>query len=104
MEAAANYSKQACRPETAVSLSICYTFHPEMNPRGDREPDGKISAMLMGEIPVAEIKAADLSKLLVEQSSHYLRDPEVMVDRIRSGEKNNLCWGGGRKAARGPIP
>jgi hypothetical protein len=83
-----------------------YLLHlsPRDEPWGDRKPDGKISPMLMGEIPVAEIAAADLSKLPVEQTSHHLRGPEVMVDLIRSSEKNNLCWGRGRKAERGSIP
>jgi hypothetical protein len=60
--------------------------------------------MLMGKIPVAEMTAADLSKLLVEETSHRPRDPEVMVDLIRSSEKNNLRWGRRRRGARGSIP
>jgi hypothetical protein len=70
-----------------------YLLHlsPRDKPWGDRKPDGKISPMLMGAIPVAEIAAADLSKLLVEETSHRPRDLEVMVDLIRSSEKDNLC-------------
>jgi protein involved in polysaccharide export with SLBB domain len=56
--------------------------------------------MLIGEIPVAEITAADLSKLLVEQTSHRLGDPEVMVDLIRSSEKTIYVGGeAGRPSA-----
>jgi protein involved in polysaccharide export with SLBB domain len=56
--------------------------------------------MLIGEIPVAEITAADFSKLLVEQTSHRLGDPEVMVDLIRSSEKTIYVGGeAGRPSA-----
>jgi hypothetical protein len=74
-------------------LKYLLHFSPRDEPWGGRKPDGKISRMLMGEIPVAEIAAADLSKLLVKETSHRPRDPEVMVDLMRLSEKNNLCWG-----------
>jgi len=87
MEATANYSKQTYRIELGDSLSIRYTFHPEMNQEEIVRPDGKISAILIGEMSVVGMAAAELSKLLVEQTSHRLRDPEVIVDLVRSGEK-----------------
>ena len=93
MEAAANYSKQTYRIEPGDSLSIRYTFHPEMNQEEIVRPDGKISAILVGELSVAGMTAAELSKHLVEQTSHRLRDPEVIVDLVRSSEKTIYVGG-----------
>ena len=93
MEAAANYSKQTYRIEPGDSLSIRYTFHPEMNQEEIVRPDGKISAILVGDVVVAGMTAADLSKLLVERTSHRLRDPEVIVDLVRSSEKTIYVGG-----------
>src|SRR5687768_553176 len=75
METEANYAKQTYRIEPGDSLNIRYTFHPEMNQEEIVRPDGKISAVLVGEMSVAGMTTAELSKLLVEQTSHRLRDP-----------------------------
>jgi protein involved in polysaccharide export with SLBB domain len=93
METEANYAKQTYRIEPGDSLNIRYTFHPEMNQEEIVRPDGKISAVLVGEMPVAGMTAAELSKLLVEQTSHRLRDPEVIVDLVRSSEKTIYVGG-----------
>jgi protein involved in polysaccharide export with SLBB domain len=93
MEAAANYSKQTYRIEPGDSLSIRYTFHPEMNQEEIVRPDGKISAFLVGDVVVTGMTSAELSRFLVEQTSHRLRDPEVIVDLIRSSEKTIYVGG-----------
>src|SRR5262249_29726899 len=43
------------------------------------QPDGKISATLVGDIEVAGLTTGELEKLLAERTSHRLRDPEVVV-------------------------
>jgi len=93
MEMEANYAKQTYRIEPGDSLNIRYTFHPEMNQEEIVRPDGKISVVLVGEISVAGMTAVELSKLLAEQTSHRLRDPEVTVDLVRSSEKTIYVGG-----------
>jgi len=93
METESNYARQTYRIEPGDSLNIRYTFHPEMNQEEIVRPDGKISALLVGEISVVGLTAAELSKLLVEQTSHRLRDPEVIVDLVRSSEKTIYVGG-----------
>jgi hypothetical protein len=65
------------RLEPEDSLSISYTFHPGMNQEEIVRPDGQNRAMLVGEIPVAGMTAADLAKFLVELTSHRLYESAV---------------------------
>jgi protein involved in polysaccharide export with SLBB domain len=102
MEAAANYTQQNYRIEPGDSLNIRYTFHPEMNQEELVRRDGKISAVLVGEIAVAGMTTAELSKYLVEQTSHRLRDPEVIVEVTRSTEKT--IYVGGEVGRPGAVP
>ena len=102
MEAAANYTQQNYRIEPGDSLNIRYTFHPEMNQEEVVRRDGKISAVLVGEVPVAGKTTAELSKYLVEQTSHRLRDPEVIVEVTRSTEKT--IYVGGEVGRPGAVP
>jgi protein involved in polysaccharide export with SLBB domain len=102
MEAAANYTQQNYRIEPGDSLNIRYTFHPEMNQEELVRRDGKISAVLVGEVPVAGMTTAELSKYLVEQTSHRLRDPEVIIEVTRSTEKT--IYVGGEVGRPGAVP
>jgi protein involved in polysaccharide export with SLBB domain len=102
MEAAANYTQQNYRIEPGDSLNIRYTFHPEMNQEEVVRRDGKISVVLVGEVSVAGMTTAELSKYLVEQTSHRLRDPEVIVEVTRSIEKT--VYVGGEVGRPGAVP
>jgi protein involved in polysaccharide export with SLBB domain len=64
--------------------------------------DGKISAVLVGEVSVAGMTTVELSKYLVEQTSHRLRDPEVIVEVTRSTEKT--IYVGGEVGRPGVVP
>jgi len=90
------------RLEPEDSLSIRYTFHPEMNQEEIVRPDGQISAMLVGKVPVAGMTAADLSKFLVEQTSHRLCESKVMEDLSGSSEKT--IYVGGEVGRSGAVP
>jgi polysaccharide biosynthesis/export protein PslD len=90
------------RLEPEDSLSIRYTFHPEINQEEIVRPDGQISAMCVGEVPVARMTAADLSKFLVEQTSHRLRGSKVMEDLSPSSEK--AIYVGGEVGRSGAVP
>jgi polysaccharide biosynthesis/export protein len=102
MEAAANYTHQNYHIEPGDSLSILYTFHPEMNQEELVRRDGKISALLVGEVPVAGMTTVEIAKYLVEQTSHRLRDPEVTVEVTRSTEKT--IYVGGEVGRPGAVP
>jgi polysaccharide biosynthesis/export protein len=102
MEAAANYSQQNYRIEPGDSLNIRYTFHPEMNQEELVRRDGKISAVLVGEVLAAGMTTVELSKYLVDQTSHRLRDPEVIVEVTRSTEK--IIYVGGEVGRPGAVP
>lgn len=84
------------------SLSVRYTFHPGMNQEKIVRPDGQNSAMLVKEVPVAGMTAADLSKFLVEQTSHRLCESKVMNDLLRSSEKT--IYVGGKVGRSGAVP
>src|SRR5262245_27180114 len=65
LEAAANYTQQNYHIEPGDSLNIRYTFHPEMNQEELVRRDGKISAVLVGEVSVAGLTTDELAKYLV---------------------------------------
>jgi len=67
------------RIEPGDAVDINYTFHPEMKQDLVVQPDGKISVALVGEMAVAGLTTDEVEKLLVERTSHRLREPEVVV-------------------------
>lgn len=109
-EAAGNFPHNIYRIEPGDTLEIRYTFHPEMNQgtgtdKSDGvivQPDGKITAKMVGEITVAGMTTAGLEKLLVERTSDQLRSPEVVVSVARFAEKH--VYVGGEVGKPGTIP
>jgi len=80
IEEMGNYPHANYRIEPGDSLQIRYPFHQEMNQDTIVvQPDGKISATLVGPLEVAGLNPKDVEKLLVTKTSHRLRDPEVVV-------------------------
>ncbi len=79
LEDLGHYPHRNYRIEPGDSLRIEYTFHPEMKQETTVQPDGKISAILVGDIEVAGLTTGELGKLLVERTSFRLRNPEVVV-------------------------
>lgn len=89
IEAAGNYPHRNYRLEPGDTIQIAYPFHPEFDQKGLMiQPDGKIMAALVGETLVAGMKAAELEKILVERTSHRLRDPEVIVNVTKYAPKS----------------
>jgi protein involved in polysaccharide export with SLBB domain len=70
------------------TLQIRYTSHPEMNQDAAVQPDGKITASLLGPIAVGGMTTARVGQLLVEKVSDQLRNPEVIVNITRFAERN----------------
>ncbi|MGZ8531279.1 MAG: polysaccharide biosynthesis/export family protein [Candidatus Binatia bacterium] len=75
------------------TLQIRYTYHPEMSQEAAVQPDGKITAALVGQITVAGMTTARLEELLVEKTSDQLRKPEVVVGITKFAERNVYIGG-----------
>lgn len=108
-EAAGNFPHNIYRIEPNDALQIRYPYHSEMN-QGDADrgkglvvqPDGKITAIMVGEITVAGMTTTELEKLLVERTSDRLRNPEVVVSIASFAEKN--VYIGGEVGRPGMVP
>jgi polysaccharide biosynthesis/export protein len=70
------------------TLQIRYTSHPEMNQEAAVQPDGKITASLLGPLGVGGMTTTRVGQLLVEKASDQLRNPEVVVNITRFVERN----------------
>lgn len=101
-EAIGNYPHLNYRIEPFDTIRIDYPFHPEMAQEEIVRPDGKITATLVGEITVSGMTTAELEKLLVERTSHRLRDPEVKISVTRFAEK--IVYIAGEVGKPGTIP
>jgi len=110
-ERAGNYPEKEYRIEPGDVLQIRYTYHPDMNQAVEGtdkgkgvlvRPDGKITAVMVGEIAVAGMTTIELEKLLVERTSDRLRDPEVVVSISSFAEKN--VYIGGEVGKPGMVP
>ena len=75
------------------TIQIRYTFHPEMSQDVVVQPDGKITATLVGQIIVAGMTTAKLEESLVEKTSDQLRRPEVVVGITKFAERNVYIGG-----------
>ena len=104
IEAAGNYPHRNYRLEPGDTIQITYPFHSEFDQKGlVIQPDGKIMAALVGEISVAGMKAADFEKILVERTSHRLRDPEVIVNVTKYAPKSVYVAGEVRRPGTFPY-
>lgn len=75
------------------TIQIRYTYHPEMSQEVVVQPDGKITATLVGPIIVTGMTTARLEELLVEKTSDQLRRPEVVVGITKFAERNVYIGG-----------
>jgi protein involved in polysaccharide export with SLBB domain len=99
---AGNFPDHIYRMEPGDTLQIRYTYHPDMNQEIVVLPDGKISAQLVGEIPVSGMTTRELEQLLVQKTSENLRDPEVVVSVSKFAERT--VYIGGEVEKPGTIP
>ncbi|MGH7797278.1 MAG: polysaccharide biosynthesis/export family protein [Candidatus Binatia bacterium] len=93
IQAAGNYPHEKYMIVPDDALQIRYTFHPEMNQEAVVQPDGKITASLVGQIMVAGMTTEKLEELLVKKTSEQLRQPEVVVGISRFAERNVYIGG-----------
>ncbi len=75
------------------TIQIRYTHHPEMSQEAAVQPDGKITAALVGQVTVAGMTTAQLEEFLVEKTSDQLRRPEVVVGITKFAERNVYIGG-----------
>lgn len=108
LQAAGNFPHHIYRIEPGDTLQIRYPYHHEMNQGDDKsrvvvvQPDGKITAIMVGEITVAGMTTTELEKVLVERTSDRLRDPEVVVSVVSFAEKH--VYVGGEVGKPGTLP
>jgi polysaccharide export outer membrane protein len=93
LQAAANYPHEHYVIVPDDALQIRYTFHPEMNQDIVVQPDGKITASLVGQIIVAGMTTQALEELLAKKTSDQLRNPEVVVSITRFAERSVYIGG-----------
>jgi protein involved in polysaccharide export with SLBB domain len=100
--AAGNFPDHVYRIEPGDTIQIRYTFHPDMNQEMVVLPDGKIGAQLIGELTVSGMTTKQLETSLVQRTSDYLRDPEVIISITKFAEKT--IYIGGEVEKPGIIP
>jgi protein involved in polysaccharide export with SLBB domain len=98
----ANFPHLGYRIEAGDALQIRYTYHPEMNQDVSVQPDGKITAMLVGELSVHGMSIGELEALLAQRTADRLRNPEVVVSIARFSEKT--VYIGGEVGKPGILP
>jgi polysaccharide biosynthesis/export protein PslD len=91
--AAGNFPDHVYRIEPGDTIQIRYTFHPDMNQEIVVLPDGKIGAQQVGEITVSGMTTKQLEQFLVQKTSDYLREPEVIVGVTKFAEKTVYIGG-----------
>jgi polysaccharide export outer membrane protein len=79
IEEIGNYPHTIYHIEPGDTLQISFPFHPEMKQQTVVQPDGQISATLVGPVVVAGLTTAEVEAILKERTSNRLRDPEVVV-------------------------
>lgn len=93
LQSAGNYPHEKYVIVPDDTLQIRYLFQPEMNQEAVVQPDGKITATLIGQIVVANMTTTELERVLVERTSDQLRNPEVVVSITRFAERNVYVGG-----------
>jgi len=88
-------------------LSIRYLYTPEYDTTATVQPDGFVSAPVIGELKVGGLTLAQAREALLAAAGKRLRDPEMYVD-LKEFEKPHFAVGGevgtpGRFELRGRI-
>jgi len=93
MEEIGNYPHATYHIEPGDTIRIEYPFHPEMKQEVTVQPDGRISAIVAGDVDVAGLTTTGVEKLLVDRTSHRLRSPEVEVNITQYAPKSVYVYG-----------
>ena len=83
----------AYRIQVGDELHVRFLYQPDMDEKLPVRPDGRISLVCTGEIPVAGMTASELEKLIAERSARRLRNPEVTVILTKVGEQRVYVGG-----------
>jgi protein involved in polysaccharide export with SLBB domain len=100
-QAAANFPHEKYVIVPDDTLQIRYTFHNDMSQEVVVQPDGKITATLVGQVVASGMTTAKLEQFLVEKTSDRLRNPEVIVSITKFAERN--VYVGGEVAKPGMV-
>ena len=72
-------SPQAYNIAIGDKLSVKLFYNPDLNQDVTVQPDGKVSLLLVHEVKVVGLSSEELRKLLTENYSKYLQQPELSV-------------------------
>ncbi len=74
-------------------LHVRFLHQPENNEQLPVRPDGRITLGVTGQIDAVGLTPTELEQVIVEKSSHRLRDPEVSVVVTKVGEQRVFVGG-----------
>jgi protein involved in polysaccharide export with SLBB domain len=83
----------AYRIQAGDELHVRFLYQPDMNEQIPVRPDGRITLASTGEVVAVGLTPSELEGLVVEKSSHRLRDPEVTVIVTRLAEQRVYVGG-----------
>lgn len=75
------------RIEPGDTLTIKFPFHPERDQEAIVRPDGSVSVIAVGRVPVAGMTTQEVEADLKQRTSNRLKDPEVVVGVTKFGER-----------------
>jgi protein involved in polysaccharide export with SLBB domain len=101
LQSAGNHADEKYVILAGDTLQIRYVYQAEMNQEVVVQPDGNITATLIGQIPAANMTTAELERVLAERTSDRLRNPEVAVSILRFADRN--VYVGGEVAKPGLV-
>lgn len=84
-------------------VSIKFPYHPEQDPKSviPVQPDGNIVLDGMGSVRAAGLTPEELGKMIAQQSSERLRDPQVVVTVTQYAPRRIFV--GGEVKSPGPV-
>jgi protein involved in polysaccharide export with SLBB domain len=81
------------RIQSGDELHIRFPYQPDVNEEVPVRPDGRITLQTTGELVVAGMTPSALQDLIVQKSSHRLRNPEVVVVVTKVAEQRVYVGG-----------
>ena len=81
------------RIQSGDELHVRFPYQPDVNEEVPVRPDGRITLATTGELVVAGLTPNALQDLIVQKSSHRLRNPEVVVVVTKVAEQRVYVGG-----------
>jgi protein involved in polysaccharide export with SLBB domain len=85
------------RIQSGDELHVRFPYQPDVNEEVPVRPDGRITLATTGELVVAGLTPSELQTLIIQKSSHRLRNPDVVVVVTKVAEQRVYVGGEVRK-------